>query len=214
MNHDAVSDFQTLENFFRIGDQRFQFRIRLLLTGELDEFDLIELVLPEDPPNILSIGPGFASETGRVGREFNRKPVAIDDVVPVDIRYRYLRCRNEVVIVIFELEKVLFELRKLAGCKEAFGVGDEGRQNLLISVFPGVDVEHEIDQRPLHASALTRQQWKPGTGNFGRPFQVENSQRRGQVPSRLWLEAQTGRGGQHAALSRLLHRRARWGRPG
>src|SRR5438477_11500324 len=60
-------------------------------------------------------------------------------------------------------------------------------------MLSGMDVEHEIDQCALHACAGTREERKTGAGNLRCPFEVQNAQRRTQVPVSLWLKVESRR---------------------
>ena len=103
--------------------------------------------------NIFPIWTGFASEARRVSGKFYRQPSAVDDLVAVDIRYGNLSRWNQVVVCISHFEQVFLEFRQLACPEKAVRIGHEGRQNLLITMFPGVNVQHEIDQRALDSGA-------------------------------------------------------------
>src|SRR5213594_3448315 len=106
-------------------------------------------MLPENASNVLSIRPGFASEARRIGGEFDRQSFAVDDIFAINVRYRDLRCWNQIKIRIPDLKQVLLEFGQIARPEKTRGVRHERRQNFLVAVFLGMDVEHEVHERSL-----------------------------------------------------------------
>src|SRR5687767_9341951 len=91
---------------------------------------------------------------------------------------------------VFQLEKVLFELRKLTGAKQRVAIDDGGRQSFRIAILSRVQVEHEIDQRTFQSRAGAVEDCEPRPGNFSRALQVENAQRRPQIDVVLRLKSE------------------------
>src|SRR5262249_10518131 len=103
-------------------------------------------------------------------------------------RYRNFRSRNQVVVAVAQLEQIVFEFGKLACPEKALRVGHEWRNDFLISVLFCMDIEHEVDQSPFQPGALAGEGRESGTGYFGRPFEIHDSQGGTQVPVGLWGE--------------------------
>ena len=82
----------------------------------------------------------------------------------VIVGHRDLGGGNQVIIPAFELEKVFPELGQLAGAHHALAVNHKGRQDFRVAVFPGVQVQHEIDQGPFQPRAQAFVDHKPGPG--------------------------------------------------
>ncbi|MNN22335.1 hypothetical protein D3C81_1356910 [compost metagenome] len=68
------------------------------------------------------------------------------DLFTIEIRYRNLSCRNQIIFGIPQLEEILFELGKLSGAVQAVLIDDIRGQHLLIVMFPAVKIHHEIDK--------------------------------------------------------------------
>ena len=88
--HDPIGEFQQLQNLFRIGSKLLKLGRRLRGMGELDQFHLVELVLPDQSTGILAVRTGFAPETGGIGGVTDRQVGTLEDLVAVDISHRYL----------------------------------------------------------------------------------------------------------------------------
>jgi hypothetical protein len=75
--------------------QLFEFVVRLLGRREFHEFDLVELVLPDEPAHVRAVGSGFAAETRRVGRVGQRKQPAVENLFAMEVRQRHFGRRNQ-----------------------------------------------------------------------------------------------------------------------
>ena len=148
-HHGSIGQFQPLQDLLGVERQRLQFIVRLLGGRHFDQFHLVELMLANQAPNILPIGARLASETRRVRRVAHRQVAAIENLAAVKIRQRHFGRGYQIQIPFTrDLEKILFELRKLPGSSERCAVHQERGLNLPISVLPRVQIEHEIDERP------------------------------------------------------------------
>ena len=101
------------------------------------------------------------------------------------IRYRFCR--------LADLEQVVFELGQLAGAVQRGGVHHERRQNFGVAVLAGVQVEHEVGQRPLQLRAQLPVDSKTRARDLGGALQIQNSQRLSQIPVRLGREIELRR---------------------
>src|SRR5262245_10550323 len=151
-------------------------------------------MLAENPADVFAVGPGLAAETRRVGGELDRQPMTVDDVVAIDIRHRHFCCWIEVVVRALDFEQVLFEFRKLTGTKQTFAVHHEGRNDLGVSVFLRVNVQHEVDQRTFQSGPKAGQKRKARSCDFGGAFQIEYPEWWAEIPMRLRFEIEPWRG--------------------
>ena len=80
----------------------------------------------------------------------NRQPGGVENFVSRDVGYRYLGGRNQVEApVVRQLEQVFLHLRQLAGAKQRVGIDDIGHVDFLVAMFPGMHVQHKLDQCPV-----------------------------------------------------------------
>jgi len=117
--------------------------------GELHQLDLVELMLADQAAGITAVGAGLGAEAWGVGGVVERQVPFLERFIPVDVGDRHLRRRDQIEIPVVDLEQVFGEFRQLPGRRQRGGVGHEGRKDLGISMPLGVEVEHEVDQRPL-----------------------------------------------------------------
>src|SRR5438093_1460275 len=134
MDNHAVRQFQAFQNFLGVRDQGLELPIGLFGPSELHELDFIKLMLPENAPNVLAVRPGFTAETRCVCCEFHRQSFSVDDVIPINVRYRNLGGRDKVVVRVANLEEVVFKFWQLARTEEALGIGIEGWNDLFVSM--------------------------------------------------------------------------------
>ncbi len=137
--------------------------------------------------------PGFAAKTRRVGAQRDGKLVGIQRLVAKQIGDRHFGGGREPEIVILDLEQILLELGKLAGAEQAGGVDQERRQHLGVAVLARVDIQHEVDERPLQLRAHAPVDGKSRAGDFGGTLQVQDAQLRAQVPMRFGFEIELAR---------------------
>src|SRR5512139_808549 len=103
----------------------------------------------------------------------------------MDIRYRHLGRWNQEVIDSVQPEEVFLELGQLARAGHAFPVYHKGRKHFNIIVPPGVEVEHEVDERPLKPGPGPLVEGETGTGQPGAPLEVEYVEGFADLPVRL-----------------------------
>ena len=95
--------------------------IGILRPNDLDEFDLVELVLPDEPARVLSVGARFRPKAWRVSDEFQGQVGRVEDPVAGQVGQRNFSGRNQEQLALGrlarELEEILLELRQLARCR-------------------------------------------------------------------------------------------------
>ena len=85
-----------MQHRLRVSQQPLMLRGRLLRPCEPDQLHLIELVNADQAARVLPVRPGFAAEARCVRRVPDRQLLGRQHVVPVDVRDRDLRRRDEI----------------------------------------------------------------------------------------------------------------------
>ena len=114
----------------------------------------------------------------------------VQRLVAEQVGDRHFRRRNQPVVGILQLEKILRELRQLARSIKARRVDGKRRQHFRIAMLARMRVQHEVDQRALQLRAQPKIDGKPGAGDFGSPVEIENSQVGADIPMRLGFEVE------------------------
>ena len=182
--------------------------VGLFGTGELDQLDLLELMLADDAARVLARRARLGAEAGRVGRQTDRQPRLVQNLVAIKIGDRNLGGWYQPVIIVFvaavrstfgigvrAAEQILGKLGQLPGAEERLAVDHKRRQHFRVAVASSfararVQVEHEADQRPFEARSGAHVHRKARARELGRALQVENAQRLAQLPVRLGLEVE------------------------
>ena len=90
------------------------------------------------------------------------------------------------------LENVAFELRKVAGADESVALHEKRRVDLRVALLSRVEIEHERDERPLEARALSPQDREARPRELGGARLVQDAERFADLPVRLRLEVERG----------------------
>ena len=150
-------------------------------------------MLADDAARVFAVRAGLAAEAGGPSAILHRQTLGFEDFVAVKVRHRHFRGGNKPQVVPFELEEVPGELRQLARAVERRGIDHEGRKHFRIAVLAGVNVEHEVRERALEPGAKASIHGESRPGDLGRAFEVQNSERRPQVPVSFGLEIEFSR---------------------
>ena len=111
---------------------------------------------------------------------------AIEYFAAVHVRERDFSGRHHVQIpVAGNLEQVRLELREVAGSGQRRAVDHERRLHLHVAMTGRVQVEHEVDQRPLEPRARADQHREPGAGDLGPALEIDDAERGAEIPVRL-----------------------------
>jgi len=133
-------------------------------------------VLADQPPRVLPVGTGFRAETGRIRHQINRQFFLFQDFIPVNVRDRNFRRRNQVIVHAFNFKKIFLELGKLAGPGHTLGVDHEGRKHLRVAVVCRMQIQHEVGDRPLQLGARPAIKRESCPGDFRAAREVQNVQ--------------------------------------
>ena len=189
--HHAVGQLEQLQHSLGVPGELLESVVARPRRGELHQLHLVELVLTDEAAHVLAVGAGLGPETRRVGDVAQRQLRLVEDLVAVQVGQRHLGGGHQIVrIVAGEPEQVVAELGQLAGAGQRVGVDDERRQHLTVAVLAGVQVEHEVDQRPLEPRPEAPVDGKAGAGELGAALEVEDAQLRSEIPVCLGLEVE------------------------
>src|SRR6266550_891632 len=98
-HRDAIGQLQLLEHGLCMQCELFMLRRRIGGEAEPDELDFIELMNAEQPARVFPRGPGLTPETRSVGDITFGQRRPVQNLVPVEVRDRYLRGRDEEQVV-------------------------------------------------------------------------------------------------------------------
>src|SRR6185312_1982426 len=183
----AVVQAELLQNFLGVVSQLLQLLVRSVGPGKFDQFDLLELVLPDDAAHVISVGTSLAAEARSVGGERKRQARCVKHFVAVKVGDRYFGGRNQpqVLFAVGNAKKVGSEFRQLASAIHGLGIHQVRRQHLGVPVFASVQVEHENGQRALQPRSQVPVNREARAGKFGGAFEIEHAQFFAQFPVRL-----------------------------
>ena len=151
-------------------------------------------MLPDQPVDILAVRSRLAAKAGRVGGVLEREISAIEYLAAVKIGERHLGGWDEIEIPFArDLEEILLELGQLSGANQRLRVCQKRRLHLSITMLPGVQIQHEVDQRARQARPRSAQHGKPCAGDPGGALEIKNAERVTQGPVLLRLEIEPPR---------------------
>ena len=182
--HHAIGQLQQLQHLFRVARELFQGLEAFVGMGDLDQLDFVELVLANQATHILTVGAGLCPETRRECRIAQGKIVFFEDLLTVQIGQGHLGGGNQEESLGLDPEQVLLEFWQLPGAFEGRTVDHQRREHFGIAVLVGVQVGHEVDQRPLEASAQPLVDREPGTGQFSAALKIPGC--RARAPRSQW----------------------------
>ncbi len=171
-------------------------------------------MLADESAHILSVRSGFAPEARRVRRVAKRKLAAVQNLLAMQVGQRHFGGGHQIEIPLpCNLEQILLELGQLAGAGQRRRVRHERRLDLDVLVFARVKVEHEVDERAREARAGAAEHGESRAGNARGALEIQNAERRAQVPVRQRREIECARLAMAAdfgiVVGALPHRHAR-----
>ncbi len=90
-------------------------------------------------------------------------------------------------------EQISRKLGQLPGAIHRFGIHQKRRQDFGIALLAGVNIEHEVGQRPLQPRPRIPVNRKPRAGKLRGPLQIQNPELFAQLPMRLGSEVELRR---------------------
>ncbi len=187
---DAVVQLEPLEHRRGVARHLLELGVARLGRREAHELDLVELVLADEPAHVLAVRARLAAEAGRVGRVRDRQPVALEDLLAVQVGQRHLGGGDEVEVVralvalARDAKRVVGELGQLAGAAHGRVLDEVGRGDLGVAVLAGVQVEHELRERARQPRPRAHQHGEARARQPARAVEVEDAERGAEVPVR------------------------------
>ena len=172
----AVRQLEQLQHALGVGGQAFQRCKRLAWLDDLHHLDLVELVLTDHAARVTARGAGFAAETWGVRHQLHWQLLRVKNFAGNDIGQRHFSGRDQVQIRLAftaDLEQVFLELRQLASALQRRRLHQVRRIGFFVAVLGGVQVDHELRQRAVHAGDGATQQGKARAGELGGGFKVQ-----------------------------------------
>ena len=108
-------------------------------------------------------------------RELQRQLVRLENRVAHEIRQRHLGRRNQKVLVA-DRKKVTGELWQLARAEERRTIREIRDIGLAVAVLARVQVEHELDQRPMQSRQIALENGEAAAGDFRRGGEIEHAE--------------------------------------
>src|SRR5260221_2780343 len=174
--YDAIVQAEQLQHLLRIRRQRLQFRKGSLRRGDLHQLDLVELVHANEPARAEDRSAGLASEARRVGDVANRQLIEAQDFLAMKIGHGHLGGGREVEIVALAAVELFLEFGELGRADESLGIHEKRRTHLGVTVFAGVQIEQEIDQRPLQPRTGTDVEGKSAAADLRGALEIEKAE--------------------------------------
>src|SRR5690606_12639630 len=135
----------------------------------------------------------LAAEAGGVCGVGDREAIAVDDLVPMEVRDRDLGGGDQIEPVLSHLIRVavLHEFRILARPAHRVTMHEEWRRRLDVAVLPDVKVEHPVDERAAEAGTGAGERRKAASGHLRSGLERHQSKSLTQLPvrDRLKVEA-------------------------
>src|SRR5205809_2291030 len=107
----SIVQAEFLKNGFCISYQRFVLFVAFLRMGELEELNLLELMLAEDPAGVFSRGAGFGAEAGRPRGDVDGEFFFGNRFVAIEIVKFYFRSRGKPEIRVLYSKEIGGEFR-------------------------------------------------------------------------------------------------------
>src|SRR5215813_10208007 len=117
----------------------------------LNQFDLVELVHPDDASGFSTRCAGFPPKTGCVANKFFGKIVGTQDFFAMKICQLNLASRRNKSLVFLQSIHVRFKLRKLRRANHAIAPNQERWADFGVTMLPRVQIDQEIDKRAFQS---------------------------------------------------------------
>jgi hypothetical protein len=145
---------------------------------------------PDEPAGVLAVRARLAAKARRVGDVGPRQVGRVQDLVAVQIGDRHFGRGDEEEIVGREPVEIVLELGKLPRAGEGDAIHQVGGRDLEVAVLAGMQVEHEAGQRAHQSGSHAPEHRKARAGELRAGGQIEQVQRRGELPVRPGLEVE------------------------
>jgi hypothetical protein len=205
--HHAVGQLQRLQHGLGVAHHLFQCGVAVLGVGYLHHLDLVELVLADHAARVAPGAAGLGAEAGAVRRQLDRQLRGVQDALAHAVGQADLAGGYEVLLLLRRLalaralggraasvdpEHVVLELGQLPGADQDLAVDDVGGVALGVAVLLGVQVQHELGERPVQPRHRPAQKGEARAREQRSGVEVQ-PQRSAQVDMVLDLEVEGAR---------------------
>ena len=192
---DPVRQAERLDRALGAGHHVVEQRRCLFRCREGEDLDLVELVGPQHPACVAPGAAGLATVRRAVRHEPLRQLGGVEDLAGVDRRQRHLRGRDAPQVVALDRERVVGELRQLAGGRQGRRRHQRRRADLLVGI--GVAIEAELAQRPRQRGTGAALHREHRLSDLGGPLVVEDAELGCRLPmwDSLMIGNESGRNG-------------------
>ena len=164
---------QQLQNTLRVRRQGLVFRVGAFRRRDLNQLHFVELMHADDAARLPASRARFAAKARRVGDEFLRQLSQREDFLAMKIRHRHFRRGREEHLVLFQPVHVFLKLRQLRRPDHAIAPHQKRRTHFQVTVLARVQVEHELNQRPLQFRPRADKTDEPRAAQLRRALEVE-----------------------------------------
>ncbi len=144
--------------------------------GDGDKLAFPELVLAQHAARVAPGRARFRTEGRRERGEAQRQFFLLENFARYEVGQRHFRRRDQPA-AISRPEQVLGEFRQLPGAEHRLVTHHQWRRDFGIAVLAGVQVDHELAERPLQTRQLAGQHRETRTGELGSAFEIHIAER-------------------------------------
>ena len=179
---------EAFQHLFGAGGHALVLGHGLLGRGDRDHLHLDELMLADHAPGVAPRSPRLGAETGGQRGDAHGQGLLVENFLAHQIGQRHLGGGDQPE-VLARAKLVVAELRELRGAIHGVVAHQHRRVHLFITVVLGVQVQHELAQRPLQPRQRPAQDHEARTRHFCRPLEIHQAQRLADLEMLPGLEA-------------------------
>ncbi len=187
---------EQLQNLFRIPDQCFQLIVTGFRFDDFDQLHLVELMHANHAARADSSGSGFGAKAWTVSAVINGQLALLQNLFPMDIGHRRFGRGQQIqfaqalpVQPLLHGVSLVFKLGELPHPHHAVPPHNIRRRNFGVTVFVGVQVQEELDQRSFQLCAPTGVEQKTAAREFGAAREIDQPQLFANLDVRPGLES-------------------------
>src|SRR5712675_1306499 len=183
--HGSVMQAQFLQHCFGVSSQGFVLFVTFLGMRELEKFNLLELVLPQDAARVLASRSRFGTEAGGPSGHLEWQFVFWNGLVAIEVVKLHFAGGREPEVGALNLEEISSKFWQLAGSEQRRAVDEERRKNFRVTVLASVHIEKEICQRTFQSRSPAFVHCKACPGDFRGRSEIEDPRALANFPVRL-----------------------------
>src|SRR5262249_30101397 len=154
--NDPIMKAQRLQDTLSMSQHLCMFGVARLGAGDFDQLDFVELMDANHSPRADAGRARLTAKARRIGAVVDRQLTLFQNLFAVDICHRRFSRWDEVMFsqracVQSLLHRVILvgKFWKLADANQAMRADHEWRRNLAVTMLARMQIEHELNQRPL-----------------------------------------------------------------